>query len=39
MARTASPPRHGPEEGLWFFILIAVILASGFVALVLFAPR
>jgi len=39
MARTASPPRHGPEEGLWFFILIGVILGSAFVALVLFVPR
>jgi len=39
MSRTASPPRHGPEEGLWFFILIAVILALSFVTLILFAPR
>jgi hypothetical protein len=38
MVRTASPPRHGPEEGLWFFILIAVIFASAFVALFLFVP-
>jgi len=39
MVRTASPPRHGPEEGLWLFILIAVIFASTFMALILFVPR
>jgi hypothetical protein len=39
MFRTASPPRHGPEEGLWFFILIVVALALIFVATILFVQR
>jgi hypothetical protein len=39
MIRTASPPRHRPEEGLWFLILIAVIFALMFVAVILFVPR
>lgn len=39
MFRTASPPRHGPEEGLWFFILIAVVLALIFVAVFLFVQH
>jgi len=38
MMRTASPLRHGPEEELWLYILIAVILASTFVALIRFVP-
>ena len=37
MFRTASPPR--PEEGLWFFILIAVVLALIFVAAFLFVQH
>lgn len=39
MVRITSPPRHGPEQGLWFFILIAVLFAAAFVALFLFVPR
>ncbi len=39
MVRTASPPRRGPEQGLWFFILIAVIFALTFVAVFLFVQR
>jgi len=39
MVRAASPPRHGPEEGLWFFILIAVIFALIFVAVFLFVQH
>jgi len=39
MIRTASPLRHGPEEGLWFFILIAVIFALIFMAVFLFVQH
>ncbi len=39
MFRTASSPRHGQEEGLWLCILMAVVLALSFVALILFVPQ
>ena len=39
MARTASKPQHGLEQGLWFFILLAVIMGLAFVTLFLFAPQ
>jgi len=39
MARTASPPRHRPEQGLWFFLLITLIFFLAFVSVFLFVPR
>ena len=38
MTRTVSRTRH-KQEGLWFFILIAIIMALAFVGVGLFAPR
>jgi len=39
MARTASRSHHGPEQGMWFFILIAVIFVLAFVGVALLVPR
>ena len=39
MIRTASRPRHGPEEGLWFLIVIAAIMALAFVAIFVILPK
>ncbi len=39
MIHTASRPQHGPEEGLWFVVTVAAIMALAFVAVILFVPR
>ncbi len=40
MSHAASRPRHRTtEEGLWFVIAIAAIMALSFVAVFLFIPK
>ena len=39
MSRTASRPHHALEEGMWFLIAMAAIVALSFISVFLFLPH
>ena len=39
MARAASRPHHGLEEGLWFVIAMAAIVVLSFLSVFILLPR
>lgn len=39
MIHAKAPPRHGPKEGLWLLVVIAVLFALTFLGVIFFVPR